>query len=231
MQKRKVAIIPARGGSKRIERKNLKLFHGMPIMAYSIRLAHSCGLFDEVVVSSDDSEILEVARQYGASTPFVRPQALSTDEAATLPVIKHAVENLGLNDEDMVCCIYPTAPLLEEKYLKEGLEALSAQAGKDYAFSVVEFESSPFRGFAIQDEVLTLLFPKYQLFRSQDLQKIYHDAGAFYWGYARSFVEERAIFGSDSIPVVLPRMLAQDIDTMDDWHLAEIKYKMKHSSE
>ena len=91
MQKRKVAIIPARGGSKRIERKNLKLFHGMPIMAYSIKLAHSCGLFDEVVVSSDDSEILEVARQYGASTPFVRPQALSTDEAATLPVIKHAV--------------------------------------------------------------------------------------------------------------------------------------------
>lgn len=226
---KKVAIIPARGGSKRIPRKNLKLFCGIPIIAYSIQLALQCEIFDMVVVSSDDEEILDLSKKYGAHLAIKRSEALSGDNVATLPVIANVVSTLQLESKDMVCCIYPTAPLLETQYILEGFKLLQERSDKNYAFSAVEFDSSPFRGFCIQDEVLTLLFPQYQLFRSQDLRKVYHDAGGFYWGYAQSFLEERRIFEKDSIPVILPRMLVQDIDTLDDWNLAEIKYKLKYA--
>ncbi|WP_041913186.1 pseudaminic acid cytidylyltransferase [Helicobacter mustelae] len=225
---KKVAIIPARGGSKRIFKKNIKDFCGKPILAYSILLAQETGVFDCVVVSSDDAEILEVAKNYGAN-PLQRPQDLSNDTAATLPVMAHAVESLGLGLRDLVCCIYATAPLLEQKYVLQGMEALLQNPSKNYAFGVAEFANSPLRGFFIQEEVIELLFPQYQFVRSQDLQKIYHDAGAFYWGYAQSFLEQRWIFGAHSLPILLPKMMVQDIDTMDDWNLAEIKYKMKHA--
>ncbi|WP_104697146.1 MULTISPECIES: pseudaminic acid cytidylyltransferase [unclassified Helicobacter] len=226
---KKVAIIPARGGSKRIPRKNIKMFCNLPIISYSIKLAVETNMFDEIVVSSDDDEILQVAKEHGASYLLKRPLDLSGDEVPTLPVISHAIESIKLNHNDLVCCIYPTAPLLEKKYVIDGFNALVANKQKAYAFSVVEFDSSPFRGFYLQDDVITLLFPQYQLFRSQDLDKVYHDAGSFYWGYARSFLEQKMIFGSDSIPIILPRMLVQDIDTLDDWNLAEIKYKLKYA--
>lgn len=226
---KKIAVIPARGGSKRIPRKNLKIFCNLPIIAYSIKLAIETRLFDEIVVSSDDDEILQVAKEYGASYLLKRPLALSGDEVPTLPVISHAIDAIRLDDNDMVCCIYPTAPLLEKSYLLKGFDALVANRQKAYAFSVVEFDSSPFRGFCLQDDVITLLFPQYQLFRSQDLDKVYHDAGGFYWGYAKSFLNQKMIFSSDSIPIVLPRILVQDIDTLDDWNLAEIKYKLKYA--
>ena len=224
----KVAIIPARGGSKRIHKKNIKLFCGEPIINYSIRTAKESGIFDSIVVSSDDEEILEISRKCGVDT-IVRPCELSGDEVATLPVISHSVLSLGLKEKDLVCCIYPTAPLLEVSYILQALDALLKNPSKNYAFSVVEFDSSPFRGFEITDDVIKMLFPQYQLFRSQDLKKVYHDAGAFYFGFAQSFLEEKAIFSSDSIPIILPKMIVQDIDTLDDWHLAEIKYQLKHS--
>lgn len=223
-----VAIIPARGGSKRIPKKNIRDFCGKPIIAYSILLALNSGVFDKVIVSSDDDEILDVAFQYGAFG-VRRPDSLSRDDTPTLPVIAHVIQELGLKSDDLVCCLYATAPLLEEEYFLQGQRAMLDNQNKNYAFSVAEFESSPLRGFTIQDEVISLLFPEYQLVRSQDLQKIYHDAGAFYWGYAKSFLEQKPIFNSHSIPIVLPRMMVQDIDTLDDWSLAEIKYGLKNA--
>ncbi len=225
---KKVAIIPARGGSKRIHQKNIKFFCGQPIIAYSIKLAIRSGIFDEVIVSSDDAQILEIAREYGASTPFIRPRELSTDAMPTLPVIAHAIRELGVCEDAIICCLYPTAPLLEKEYLLMGYESLCAHKHLSYTFGAVEFESSPLRGFYIQDDVLSLLFPQYQMICSQDLQKVYHDAGAFYFGHARSFLQEHEIFAKHSLPIVLPKMLVQDIDTLDDWNLAEIKYQLKH---
>lgn len=223
-----VAIIPARGGSKRILKKNIKEFCGKPIIAYSIELALKSGVFDQVVVSSDDDEILEVAKKYGAQC-LKRSQELGRDDTPTLPVIAEAIKMLGLSEDSMICCLYATAPLLEESYFLHGKMILEKNPNKSYAFSVVEFESSPLRGFSIQEDIINLLFPQYQVFRSQDLDKIYHDAGAFYWGYAKSFLEQKPIFDKDSIPIVLPKLMAQDIDTIDDWNLAEIKYNLKYA--
>lgn len=223
---KKVAIIPARGGSKRIPRKNIKTFCGQPMLSYPIHLAKQCEIFDEIIVSSDDDEILDLATQLGA-TALRRPESLSLDTTPTLPVIAHAIQEIKLSKTDLVCCLYPATPLLEASYLLQGLSAILQNSHKNYAFSVVEFDSSPFRGFRIDGDILTLLFPKFQSWRSQDLDRIYHDAGAFYWGWAQSFLEEREIFSEDSLPIILPRLLTQDIDTLDDWNLAEIKYRLK----
>lgn len=225
---KKVAIIPARGGSKRIPKKNIRHFCGQPMLSYPIKLAKECNIFDEIVISSDDEEILQLAKNLGAK-PLRRPDNLSDDTTPTLPVISHAIKEIGLLDSDLVCCIYPATPLLESHFLLEGLNAITKTNNKDYAFSVTEFASSPFRGFSIDNDVLTMLFPKFQSFRSQDLKSIYHDAGAFYWGWAQSFLEHREIFSPQSLPIILPRLSAQDIDTIDDWNLAEIKYQLKHA--
>ncbi len=225
---KKVAIIPARGGSKRIPKKNIKKFCGQPMLYYPINLAKECGIFSEIIISSDDKDILNLAKDLGA-TGLKRPDQLSNDTTPTLPVISHAIKEIGLADSDLVCCIYPTTPLLESQFLLEGLNAITKMADKDYAFSVIEFNSSPFRGFSIDNDILTMLFPKFQSFRSQDLKQVYHDAGAFYWGWAKSFLEHKEIFSPQSLPIILPRLSAQDIDTIDDWNLAEIKYQLKHS--
>ncbi|PAF47188.1 pseudaminic acid cytidylyltransferase [Helicobacter sp. 12S02232-10] len=226
---KKIAVIPARGGSKRIPKKNIRLFCGQPILAYSIQNAIQSGAFDEIIVSTDDEEIAEIARSHNAKIPFIRPKHLALDTTPTLPVIAHAIETLGISKDDLVCCIYPTAPLLEPKYIILGLEKLMENPHKLYAFSCVNFDYTPWRGFLIDNEKISMLFPQHSLTRSQDLSKIYHDAGAFYWGRASAFCEGKMIFESHSLGIVLPKMSVQDIDTPDDWEIAEIKYKLKHS--
>ncbi len=219
----KIAVIPARGGSKRIPRKNIKPFCGKPIIAWSIETAQQSGLFDQIIVSTDDPEIASVAKQWNATVPFVRPKALSDDYAGTIPVIAHATQwviDQGLELE-AVCCIYATAPLLQIDDLQRGFEAL--QSGNwDYAFTVTEFPSSIFRAFKqMPNGGLEMFFPEHFTTRSQDLPVALHDAGQFYWGRPDAWLKGKRIFDISSKPIIIPRWRVQDIDTPEDWEYAE----------
>ncbi len=223
-----VAIIPARGGSKRIPRKNIKLFHGQPMLAYSIRAAQNSGLFDRIVVSTDDEEIAAMARQLGAETPFVRPAELADDFSTTVDVIRHSVLALQQQGEpvDYACCIYATAPFVQPQYLQQGLQQLQAHPDKAYAFSVTTFPFPIQRAIRLnQAGEIEAMHPEYRNTRSQDLEEAYHDAGQFYWGRASSWVDRAILFSTASLPVILPRYLVQDIDTAEDWHRAELMYQ------
>jgi pseudaminic acid cytidylyltransferase len=221
-----VAIIPARGGSKRIPRKNIKLFHGKPLIAYSIEAALKSGLFSEVVVSTDDAEIAQIAREYGASVPFMRPKDLSDDFTGTGAVIAHATAWLlqSGREFDTLCTIYATAPFLDPKYLKEGLTKLKNSDAK-YAFSAASMPFPIQRTFKITKEGRCEMFWRENFAkRSQDLETAYQDAGQFYWNDLTKSSKE-IIFGKDSIPIVLPRYLVQDIDDEEDWERAELLYE------
>jgi len=222
-----VAIIPARGGSKRIARKNIKPFHGLPIIAYSIRTALASGLFQRVVVTTDDEEIAAVARQYGAETPFMRPQALSGDYAGTMEVVQHAlgeIEKLG-ETPAFACCIYATAPFLQPNYLREGLHLLDRHADKSFAFSVTTFDFPVQRALRVTaDGALDAMYPEFRLARSQDLDTAWHDAGQFYWGRSDAWRRGDTLFSPVALPVALPRHLVLDIDTLEDWQRAEWTY-------
>lgn len=221
-----VAIIPARGGSKRIPRKNIKPFVGKPIIGYSIEAALQSGLFDRVIVSTDDSEIAEVARSFGAEIPFLRPARLADDHAGTNAVVKHCLAWLQENGEpaDYACCIYATAPFVRVEYLEQGYQRL-VETGKSYAFSVTSFPFPIQRALRINQEgFVEALYPEMIPARSQDLEEAYHDAGQFYWGRAAAFMNDVVTFSAESVPVVLPRHLVQDIDTMEDWRRAELMY-------
>ena len=218
-----VAIIPARGGSKRIPRKNLKPFDGVPMIVRSIRTALDSGLFERVVVSTDDAEIAEVARAHGADVPFLRPAELADDFAGTAPVIVHALQQLP--DFDYACCVYTTAPLLQTRYLRQGLALLEQHQDKSYAFSVCSF------GFPVQSALtldgqgaLQALYPEFRNTRSQDLPEAFQDAGQFYWGRSEAWLRGEVIYSPASLPVILPRHLVQDIDTLEDWKRAEYLY-------
>lgn len=215
-----VCIIPARGGSKRIPRKNLKSFLGKPIMAYSIQKALDCGLFSEVYVSSEDKEILEIAVTYGAK-PLLRPLEISDDYATTQAVMCNAIQSLNLKEE-WVCCLYATAPLLRLESLQE---AFRMRQDSCYVFGAVEYDYSPFRAFKILENKNAMLFPQYFTKRSQDLEKIYHDAGQFYLAKAKIWQRRENIF-EDSISLVLPALEVQDIDNLEDWQIAEMKYQI-----
>jgi pseudaminic acid cytidylyltransferase len=222
-----IAIIPARGGSKRIPRKNIKPFLGKPMIAYPIEVAKMSGLFERIIVSTDDREIAEVATRFGAEAPFVRPAALADDYTGTDDVIKHAVEWLGSHGAcpEYVCCVYPTSPFLQRSHLAEGYEALAA-SDKPFAFSVTSFPYPIQRALRIRsDGALEAMQPEYTTFRSQDLEPAFHDAGQFYWGRARAFLEGVCSHSASSIPVILPRHLVQDIDTPEDWRRAELMYR------
>lgn len=223
----RLAVIPARGGSKRIPRKNVKEFYGKPIIAYSIEAALNSGCFDKVVVSTDDNEIAEVAIQYGAEIPFIRPTELSDDYATTLAVIKHACDfylNQGI-EVSKVCCIYATAPFIQESDLQQGLKLIQNQE-VDYAFSVTEFPFPVQRAITLSESNTTsMLQPELINTRSQDLVDTFHDAGQFYWGQVQSFVEEKPIFLSNSKAVILDRRRVQDIDTPKDWLIAEAMFR------
>lgn len=219
----KLAVIPARGGSKRIPRKNIRPFFRLPMIAWSIDAALKSGCFDAVIVSTDDDEIAEVARSYGATTPFTRPAELSDDHTGTTPVIAHAI-NWHLNSgvaPTYVCCIYATAPFVHEADIRKGLDSLERNMC-DYVFTVTSFP------FPIQRAVKITANNRIEMFdcanlntRSQDLEEAYHDAGQFYWGRSDAWLNNKPIFSSGSVPLVLPRYRVQDIDTLEDWERAE----------
>jgi pseudaminic acid cytidylyltransferase len=218
-----VAIIPARGGSKRIPRKNLKPFDGVPIIVRSIRTAFDCGLFDQVVVSTDDEEIADIARAHGAQVPFMRPTALADDFTGTAAVIVHALKQLP--PFDYACCVYATAPLLQARYLRQGHELLVQHPDKSFTFSVAGFGFPVQRALTLDEQgALTSLYPEFRNTRSQDLPEAYQDAGQFYWGRTEAWLRGDVLFSPASLPVILPRHLVQDIDTLEDWKRAEYLY-------
>jgi len=222
-----IAIIPARGGSKRIPRKNIKEFLGKPIIAYSIEAAIKSNLFDQVIVSTDDLEVAQVAKIYGAEVPFMRPSELSDDYTGTNDVVKHALNwflEQGISVE-YACCIYATVPFLRVQYLQDGLEQLQRH-NKSFAFSVTSYPSPVQRAMMIKQNGVTILYPEHSNTRSQDLEETYHDAGQFYWGRAESFLNNEKLFSQLSFPVIIPRELVQDIDTIEDWNQAKLIYKI-----
>ncbi|WP_122033304.1 pseudaminic acid cytidylyltransferase [Aliivibrio sp. EL58] len=224
----KVAIIPARGGSKRIPRKNIKLFHGKPMIAYSIEAAIESGCFDKVIVSTDDNEIAEVAKLYGAEVPFMRPQNIADDYATTMDVIQHAVQWCEQQKLPIMyaCCLYATAPFVRAEDLKKGW-GIVQQPDVKYAFSATTFPFPIQRAIKISNDGNVSMFsPEYELTRSQDLEESYHDAGQFYWGEAAAFKQKLAIFDKHSRCVLLPRKQVQDIDTAEDWEFAEVLFSM-----
>ena len=219
----KLAIIPARGGSKRIPRKNIKLFSGKPMIAWSIDAARASGLFDHIVVSTDDVEISAVAKAYGAEVPFMRPPALSDDYTGTSAVVAHAIQWYRAQGDmpDPVCCIYATAPFVNAADLQRGLQML-ADSDSDFAFSVTSFAFPIQRAIKLTEEGRVQMFqPEHFNTRSQDLEQAFHDAGQFYWGRAAAWIADKPIFSSDAMPVILPRHRVQDIDTPEDWERAE----------
>ncbi|WP_085694621.1 MULTISPECIES: pseudaminic acid cytidylyltransferase [unclassified Pseudomonas] len=218
-----VAIIPARGGSKRIPRKNLKPFDGVPMIVRSIRTALESGLFDQVVVSTDDQEIAEVAQSHGAQVPFLRPASLADDFTGTAAVIEHALRQLPAFD--YACCVYATAPLLQARYLREGFDALERHPDKSFAFSVCGFGFPVQRALTLDGQgALTALYPEFRNTRSQDLPEAFQDAGQFYWGRREAWLRGEVLYSPASLPVILPRHLVQDIDTPEDWMRAEYLY-------
>lgn len=219
----RVAIIPARGGSKRIPRKNIKDFCGKPMISWSIAAAKASCCFDRIIVSTDDHEIAEIARQWGADVPFMRPPELADDHTGTIPVIRHAVEWLDANESkvDFACCIYATAPFVSVQALQAGWKLISGSE-HDFTFSVTSYAFPIQRAIRITEQGHVAMFnPEHFMTRSQDLEEAWHDAGQFYWGTAEAWCEERAIFGEGSLPVKLPRHRVQDIDTPEDWTRAE----------
>jgi N-acylneuraminate cytidylyltransferase len=223
----KIAVIPARGGSKRIPRKNIRMFCGKPIIAYSISAAQESRLFDQIVVSTDDKEIATVARDAGATTPFIRPSEIADDFTGTNAVVKHAVTWFATQGHDVThaCCIYATAPLIQTRFIQEGYDALT-QTGAAFAFSITSYAFPIQRALRVtSDGHVDAFYPEHRLTRSQDLEPAYHDAGQFYWGTARAFLDDTPLFSSQSAGVVLPRLFVQDIDTPEDWEQAEFMYR------
>jgi pseudaminic acid cytidylyltransferase len=222
-----IAIIPARGGSKRIPRKNIKEFGGKPIISWSIETAIKSNLFDRVIVSTDDDEIAKIAKNSGAEVPFLRPSELSNDYIGMTDVVSHAIYVLDLESQNFnsVCCISATAPFMSQSHLIESFNALKAR-GCNYVFSACSFSSNIFRSFAISsDGDVEMYFPENYEMRTQDLPEAYFDAAQFYWGTKEAWVEERMLFARDSSAVLIPRYLVHDIDTPEDWQNAEIFFK------
>ncbi len=218
-----VAIIPARGGSKRIPRKNLLPFDGVPMIVRSIRTALDSGLFEQVVVSTDDAEIAELALAHGAQVPFLRPAELADDFTGTAAVIVHALQQLPAFD--YACCVYATAPLLQARFLREGFELLQQHPQRSFAFSVCSFGFPVQRALTLDGQgALTALYPEFRQTRSQDLPEAFQDAGQFYWGRSEAWLRGDVLYSPASLPVILPRHLVQDIDTLQDWKRAEYLY-------
>lgn len=222
-----IAIIPARGGSKRIPRKNIKDFFGKPIIAYSIEAALYSGLFEEVMVSTDDEEIAKIAVKYGAKVPFMRSITNSDDYATTMDVINEVLKNYTEKQErnfQYACCIYPTAPLLQIKHLQEGFSKLIKHKFTS-VFPVVAFSYPVWRGLAIADNGTTsMIWPEFLNSRSQDLQPVYHDAGQWYWFNNENLKNWN--WPENSGTILLHEEYVQDIDTITDWNLTEMKYTL-----
>lgn len=215
----KVAVIPARGGSKRIPGKNIREFAGKPMIGYSIECALQSKLFDRVIVSTDDPAIARIALGFGAEVPFSRPDEISDDHSDTAAVVAHAVDFLQSEGTlpTAVCCIYATAPFIRREDLQQGLQILE-RGDWQFVFSATDFPSPVYRAFRENsDGGLEMLFPEYFRTRSQDLPEVLHDAGQFYWGRSRAWLGRTMIFGETSTVVRIPRWRVQDIDTEEDW--------------
>jgi pseudaminic acid cytidylyltransferase len=225
---RKLAIIPARGGSKRIERKNIKKFLGRPIISYSIRTAIRSKLFDEVMVSTDDEEIADIAQFYGATVPFLRSPETSSDYATTVDVLLEVLGNYqkqGINF-NQACCIYPTAPMISTFQLNQAYQKLIRQ-NFDSVIPVTEFTYSIYRALALEEGGRQkMINAQNEQIRSQDLPKAYHDAGQFYWFDVNKLQEVKTLFSKNTGSIILDPLEVQDIDTETDWKLAEMKYKL-----
>ena len=223
-----VAIIPARGGSKRILNKNIKNFFGKPIISYSIENAKNSNLFNRIIVSTDSLEIKKIAEACGAEVPFIRPEHLSDDHATTNSVIEHCLDWLKEQGGvyDYCCTIYATAPLLKTQYLINGFDKLVNSDAKN-SFSATEMPFPIQRCFKIvQEDRCQMFSPENYKTRSQDLETAYQDAGQFYWTNLNKKVYNEIMFSEISIPIILPRHLVQDIDTLNDWKMAELMYKI-----
>jgi pseudaminic acid cytidylyltransferase len=223
-----LCIIPARGGSKRIPRKNINEFLGKPIISYSIQTALDSALFDEVMVSTDDNEIQDIALSYGASVPFIRSAECSNDTATTMAVINEVVEQyhtLFNRAFDYICCLYPTSPLTKVTHLKDGLFLLK-QKEADCVFPIVPFSYPVWRGVQIIEGKTKMIWKEYESCRSQDLPIVYHDAGQWYW--LKKNRVDVSLFTDNTRSIVLKEEEVQDIDTASDWTIAEMKYRLMH---
>lgn len=230
--KSKVAIITARGGSKRIPGKNIKKFLGKPIIEYSIRAALDSGVFSLVIVSTDDEAIAEIARNAGAEVPFMRSEQNANDFATTADVVQEVLNELEKRGMEFrqACCIYPTAPFVTPEILKNAIEILE-QNQADGVLPVVRFSFPPQRCVVIKDGMLEPKWPEYQQMRSQDLEPYYHDAGQFYAINTDSFFEQHSMVMKKTLPLILDETQVQDIDTVEDWEIAEMKYRLLYQSE
>jgi N-acylneuraminate cytidylyltransferase len=224
----RIAIVPARGGSKRIPRKNIKLFAGQPVLAYPVRAALASKCFDDVIVSTDDDEIALVARTVGASTPFMRPSELADDHTVLVDVITHAIQWFHEHGQVVseVCCIFATAPFVTPKALRVGLETLQT-SGRNFALSITSFPFPVQRAVRMaSDGGINAMYPEFRETRSQDLEPCWHDAGQFCWGTRQAFLDRLPVFSEHTAGVVLPRHLVQDLDTLEDWRRAELMYEV-----
>lgn len=222
----KLAIIPARGGSKRIARKNIRPFAGRPVIAYSVEAALGSRCFDHVIVSTDDDEIADIARACGAEVPFTRPAALSDDHTVLADVIVHAIEWFEGRGQPVqaACCVFATAPFVSAAAIRQGADALAG--GKSFAIAVTSFPFAVQRAVRIlPDGSLDALYPQYGQTRSQDLEPAWHDAGQFCWGTRDAFIQRLPAFAPHTAAIKLPRHLVQDLDTPEDWHRAELMYE------
>ena len=229
MLQNRIAIIPARGGSKRIPKKNIKLFNNYPIIKYSIDAAINSGCFKDIIVSTDDQEIAEIAIKYGASVPFYRSNKNSDDYSSTVDVLLEVLEVLENNNKsyDSVCCIYPTAPFVTSKKIKEAMDLLyNIQPRLDAVIPITEFSYPILRSLIIHNENAIMKWPENYNMRSQDFEKFYHDAGQYYCLFVESLKSQKTLYPQNTKPIILSNLEVQDIDNKDDWHLAELKYNM-----
>lgn len=227
MSKKRLAIITARGGSKRIPYKNIREFCGRPIIVYSIEAALNSGVFDEVMVSTDDEKIAEIAKEAGAKVPFFRSAETSNDFATTADVILEVLEEYEKQGQnfDSACCIYPTAPFITSDKLKNAVELLESKA-YDSVMPVAEFSFPPLRGMVMDGDKVSYKWEEFSLARSQDLDKIYHDVGQFYVIDVEKFKEAKRLVTKNTGAVVIDELEMQDIDNEVDWKLAELKYQL-----
>ena len=225
-QNRALCVIPARGGSKRIPRKNVKYFLGKPLIAYSIEAALNSGVFERVIVSTDDAEIADVAVKFGAQVPFMRDAALSDDYATSSDAVADAATRLG--EYTHVCCLYATAPLITGEILREAYGKFE-EAGCEFLFSATAFSFPIQRAIRLeQNGAVNMFYPQFALTRSQDLERAYHDAGAFYFGRREAWLEKKPIFAPHSRAFLLPRNLVCDIDTPEDFEFAQKLYEINY---
>jgi N-acylneuraminate cytidylyltransferase len=220
----RIAIIPARKGSKRIKNKNIKLFNNKPLVYWTINNIKKSKIFDRVIVSTDCKKITKIVNSYGAETPFIRPDYLSDDITGTSDVIKHCLNSINIDNNDSICCIYPTSIFLKSYYLRKGLQKLNKRQF-NFIISVTTYDYPIQRSLIIDENYKVRMFsPKFEKTRTQDLRTIYHDAGQFYWGKASSWLQNKSILKGKTSSVYIPRYLVQDIDDKEDWIKAEIMF-------